>query len=549
MRSTKHLTALLHTVLQELGLPWPEKTTIEPPKDKKFGDLAVNCALLLAKQAGKPPRTLAEEMAKALMGASADIARAEVAGPGFVNVTFTPAFWQENIVRIEEQGDAYGSSTLGKGKKMQVEFVSANPTGPLHVGHGRGAAVGDSMVRILRFSGYETEAEYYLNDAGNQMQTLGLSIWLRVQELAGNSTAAFPETCYQGEYITDIARGMLQENAALPAMPEAEGRQLCYETGLAIILDGIKTDLKNFRVHHDVWFSELSLVANGEVERILDAMKASGHVYEADGALWFRSSALGDDKDRVLRKSDGSLTYFASDIAYHANKYSRGFDAVIDVWGADHHGYIPRMRACIEALGRPAEAFDVILVQLVNLMREGKQVAMSTRAGEFETLEDVLKDVGVDAARFIFLSRKSDSKLDFDLDLVRQRTMDNPVYYVQYAHARVKAVLRRAAEQGIGTQASSSLALLQEEEALDLLRCLDRFPQVVQEAATGRAPHFISYYLMDLAGLLHKYYAVHQVVAADNPEQTAARLRLLQSVAQTVKNGLLLLGVEAPDSM
>ena len=549
MRSTKHLTALLHTVLQELGLPWPEKTTIEPPKDKKFGDLAVNCALLLAKQVGKPPRALAEEMAKALLGASTDIAKAEVAGPGFVNITFTPQFWQENIVRIEEQGDAYGSSSLGKGKKMQVEFVSANPTGPLHVGHGRGAAVGDSMVRILRFSGYETQAEYYLNDAGNQMQTLGLSIWLRVQELAGNSTVPFPEKCYQGDYITDIARGMLQENAALPTMPEAEGRQLCYETGLAIILDGIKTDLKNFRVHHDVWFSELSLVANGEVERTLDAMKASGHVYEADGALWFNSSALGDDKDRVLRKSDGSLTYFASDIAYHANKYNRGFDAVIDVWGADHHGYIPRMRACIEALGRPAEAFDVILVQLVNLMREGKQVAMSTRAGEFETLEDVLKDVGVDAARFIFLSRKSDSKLDFDLDLVRQRTMDNPVYYVQYAHARVKAVLRRAAEQGIGTQASSSLALLQEEEALELLRCLDRFPQVVQEAATGCAPHFISYYLMDLAGLLHKYYAVHQVVLADNPEQTAARLRLLQSVAQTVKNGLLLLGVDAPDSM
>jgi arginyl-tRNA synthetase len=321
---------------------------------------------------------------------------------------------------------------------------------------------------------------------------------------------------------------------------------------MKIIFDGIRQDLRDFNVHHDIWFSELSLTADGTVDRTLEGLKAAGFTYEEDGALWFNTTAFGDDKNRVLRKSDGSLTYFASDIAYHADKYGRGFTSITDVWGADHHGYVPRMRAAVAALGQPQESFAVVLVQLVNLLRDGEQIAMSTRAGAFETLADVVKEVGTDAARFMFLSRKSDSKLDFDLALVRRRSMDNPVYYVQYAHARIQAVWRRAEERGLTPAEpldSAPLDLLIQEEELDMLRLLDRFSAVVRDAAFHRAPHFISYYLMELAGLLHRYYAAHQILGAETPDLVAARLRLLRAVGQTVKNGLGLLGVSAPDSM
>ena len=549
MRASELLNSLLQETVRELGYEWPNKVTIEPPKEKKFGDLAANCALVLAKAAGKNPRQLAESMAEKLRTASPHIARVEVAGPGFLNVTFAPSFWQSYIPGVEEAGDKFGTSAEGKGKKAQVEFVSANPTGPLHIGHGRGAAVGDSLARILRFAGYDTEAEYYINDAGKQMRTLGLSVWLRVLELAGKSKGPFPEDCYQGEYITDIARDMLAANPNLHGMPEEKGIDACYAYGMDVIFTGIKQDLTDFNVSHDVWFSELSLIRDGSVEKTLEALKKDDHAYEEDGALWFNAMAFGDDKNRVLRKSDGSLTYFASDIAYHANKYARGFDSITDVWGADHHGYIPRMRAAIAALGREQESFDVVLVQLVNLLQGGEQIAMSTRAGKFETLADVVKEVGADAARFMFLSRKSDSKLDFDLELVKQRTMDNPVYYVQYAHARIQAVRRRAMERGLDLSASGDITLLVLEEELDLLRLLDRFSSVVADAAANRAPHYISFFLMDLAGQLHHYYAAHQILGAEGDSLIAARLRLLQAVGQTLKNGLLLLGVSAPDSM
>lgn len=549
MRASDRLTSILQNAVSELGYEWPSKAVIEPPKDKKFGDLAANCALVLAKAAGKNPRELAESLAKALRAVPELIASVEVAGPGFLNVTFAPSFWQAYIPRVEETGDRFGQSDSGKGVKAQVEFVSANPTGPLHIGHGRGAAIGDSIARIMRLAGYDVETEYYINDAGRQMRTLGRSVWLRVLELSGREMPPFPEDCYQGSYITDIARDMLKADPTLPSRPEEEGVDACYQFGMDVIFAGIKQDLKDFNVHHGVWFSELSLVNNGTVERTLESLKESGHAYEEDGALWFNTTALGDDKNRVLRKSDGSLTYFASDIAYHANKYSRGFTSITDVWGADHHGYIPRMRAAVAALGQPVGSFDVVLVQLVNLLQDGVQIAMSTRAGAFETLADVVKEVGTDAARFIFLSRKSDSKLDFDLSLVRQRTMDNPVYYVQYAHARVKAVWRRAEERGFKLGLSGDLSLLTQEEELDMLRMLDRFSSVVSDAAASKAPHYISYFLMDLAGMLHRYYAAHQILDAEAPELTAARLRLLRAVGQCVKNGLSLLGVSAPDSM
>lgn len=549
MRASELLRSLLHQAITELGYDWPAKATIEPPKEKKFGDLAANCALMLAKTAGKNPRQLAEALAEKLRAASPHVAAVEVAGPGFLNVTFAPSFWQSFIPRVEAAGNRFGASDLGRGKKAQVEFVSANPTGPLHIGHGRGAAVGDSLARILRFAGYDTEAEYYINDAGKQMRTLGLSVWLRALQLAGKLSEPFPADCYQGAYIVDIARDMLAIDPALTGLPEEEGIDRCYQRGMEDIFAGIKQDLADFNVSHDVWFSELSLINDGSVENTLESLKTAGHAFDEDGALWFRATAFGDDKDRVLRKSDGSLTYFASDIAYHANKYARGFDSITDVWGADHHGYIPRMRAAIAALGRPQESFDVVLVQLVNLLQAGEQIAMSTRAGKFETLADVVREVGADAARFMFLSRKSDSKLDFDLDLVKQRTMDNPVYYVQYAHARIRAVCRRAAERGLDPAAPGDLSLLVLEEELDLLRLLDRFRTVTEDAAANRAPHYISFFLMDLAGQLHRYYAAHQVLGAENNDLIAARLRLLSAVGQTLKNGLALLGVSAPESM
>jgi arginyl-tRNA synthetase len=379
------------------------------------------------------------------------------------------------------------------------------------------------------------------------MRTLGLSIWKRALELAGADDSPFPDDYYQGGYIVEIARDLLRLRPELPDLPEEEGLKVCRAHGMETILAGIRRDLGTFRVVHDHWFSEESLMRSGAVEKTLDILRLEGWAYEQDGALWFRTSSLGDDKDRVLRKSDGSLTYFASDIAYHADKYARGFDLVVDVWGADHHGYIPRMRAAVAALGRQPGSLDVLLVQLVNLLREGRQVAMSTRAGRFETLADVLREVGTDAARFIFLSRKSDSKLDFDLDLVRQRTLDNPVYYVQYAHARIQAVRRRARDRDLNPE--GDLSLLTREEELALLRLFDRFPQVVEEAAREHAPHFISQYLMDLAGRLHHYYAVCPILGTEDRNLAAARLRLAGAAGIILKNGLGLLGVTAPESM
>ena len=506
---------------------------------------------MLAKQAGRPPRELAGNLADALRRADARFQSVDVAGPGFLNVTFSPAFWHETVMRVEEAGEAFGASDMGRGTRVQVEYVSANPTGPLHIGHGRGAAVGDSLARILRFAGFDVTTEYYLNDAGRQMRLLGLSVWLRARELAG-LPVTWPEDYYRGAYIIDIAREMLTADPHLTELPDAEGQERCFAYGMARILEGIQKDLREFRVEHQVWFSERSLVDAGAVEATFERLATVGLLFEKDGALWFRTTDLGDDKDRVLRKSDGTLTYFSSDIAYHDDKYRRGFDRVVDVWGADHHGYIPRMRAAVRALGRQATDLDVVLIQLVNLLRNGEQIAMSTRAGQFETLEDVVREVGVDAARFMFLSRKSDSHLDFDLELVKQRTMDNPVYYVQYAHARVSSVLRRAEEAGLllaGALRPADLAPLDSAEDLALLRSVDRFEDVVRDAALALAPHHVSYYLLELAGALHSYYARHPVLQAGDPALATARLALLRAVGQTLKNGLALLGVSAPESM
>lgn len=551
MRATETLRTALKAIIEEEGLTWPAKTLIEPPRDPKHGDLSVNAAMLLAREAKVNPRELAQKFAQKLAERCPDLEKAEAAGPGFCNVTFNQAFWRRTVLEIEAAGAGWGHSEGGAGRKVLLEYVSANPTGPLHVGHGRGAAVGDSLARLLRRAGYAVDTEYYINDAGRQMRLLGLSVWLRVLELAGRPVD-WPEDYYRGEYIIDIAREMLAADPDLANLPDAEGRERCYEKAMGDILAGIKDDLRLFRVEHQRWFSEKTLVQGGAVDAAFAALAHSGYTYERENAFWFATERLGDDKDRVLKKSDNSLTYFATDIAYHHDKYERGYDWLIDIWGADHHGYVPRMRAAVQAMGRPRESFDVVLIQLVNLLREGKPVSMSTRAGTFETLADVLKEVGVDAARFMFLSRKSDSPLDFDLELAKQRSLDNPVYYVQYAHARICAVLRRAAERGFNLPPAVDAGLLvalDTPEDMALLRKAAAFEDMLAAAAKALAVHHVSRYLTELAGLLHSYYARHQVLLAEDEQRTLARLALLRAVGQVVRNGLDVLGVSAPESM
>ncbi|MDR0816786.1 MAG: arginine--tRNA ligase [Desulfovibrio sp.] len=551
MRATDTLRTALAAILAEEGLAWPSKTVIEPPRDAGYGDLSVNAAMLLAKEAGMPPRALAEKFALKLFERCPDLERAEPAGPGFCNVTFNQAFWRRTVCDVEAAGESFGASCVGQGRKVLLEYVSANPTGPLHIGHGRGAAVGDSLARLLRKTGYLVDTEYYINDAGRQMRLLGLSVWLRALELVGRPVT-WPEEYYRGEYIRDIAGKMLAAIPSLPDLPESEGLERCHAWAAEEILIGIKADLRNFRVEHQNWFSEKSLLERGAVDAAFAWLTKAGYTYTRDNAFWFATEKLGDDRNRVLKKSDGSLTYFAADIAYHHDKFERGYEVLIDIWGADHHGYTARMRAAITAMNRPADSFNVVLVQLVNLLRNGRPVSMSTRAGTFETLADVIQEVGVDAARFMFLSRKSDSPLDFDLELVKQRCLDNPVYYVQYAHARIRAVLRRAADRGITLPKAvpeETLLRLDTPEDTGLLRKAAAYEDTLAAAARALATQYVSRYLTELAGLLHSYYAKHQVIVSDDMPRTTARLALLRAVAQVLRNGLDILGVSAPESM
>jgi len=551
MKAKNYISEKLTALMAAKGQALPAKTTIEAPKSEQHGDMATNIAMVMPKEKGQNPRAVAEALKTELLAMCPEIESIEIAGPGFINFTFKPVFWQEVALAALENKADFGRINVGQGRKVQVEYVSANPTGPLHIGHGRGAAVGDSLTRILRFTGHEVETEYYLNDAGRQMRLLGLAVWVRYQQACGIEIP-FPEDCYRGDYIKDISAALLAEKGnALLDLPEEDALDLCYERGMTDILNGIKQDLIDFRVEHQHWFSEKSLVDGGQVEASLNRLLAEGRAYEKDGALWFRSTDHGDDKDRVLRKSDGLLTYFASDIAYHDNKIARGFDMMVDIWGADHHGYVPRMKAAIEALGKDRESLQVILVQLVNLIQGGEQIAMSTRAGKFETLADVCAEVGVDAARFIFLSRKSDSHLDFDLDVVKQQTMDNPVYYVQYAHARISSLMRKAEEQGVALPEPSGalMALLTTPEDKALLKALDAFEDTLELAARTLSPHHVSYYLMELAGLLHRYYTVHHILSGDDQNLLQARILLFSAVAGVLRNGLDLLGVNAPERM
>lgn len=552
MSASFFVEKLLHKAVESLGASVPERVQIEPPREKKFGDIATNIAMLLSKELKDSPRNIAEKIKDFILNNHSEfIEKIDIAGPGFLNFTLSKSFWQKEILEILNKEEKYGQCDFGKGKKVLIEYVSANPTGPLHVGHGRGAAVGDSLSRILKFAGFDVSTEYYINDAGRQIKILGKSIYIRYKQLLGFDDQ-LDDDSYKGEYIIDIAKLLMEKYGKdLLNLPEDEATTICSDFGKDIILQQIKEDLKKFRVSHDLWFSEKSLIMDGAVENAFSALKDKELIYEKDGALWFSSTKFGDDKDRVLKKSNGDLTYFASDIAYHKNKLDRGFELLIDIWGADHHGYIPRMKAAIEALGRDREDLQVILIQLVNLVRGGKQVSMSTRAGEFVTLAQVIDEVGVDAARFIFLSRKSDSHLDFDLDLAKQKTMENPVYYCQYAHARICSVFSKAKERNIqlNIEPEKVIDKLIQEEEIEILKKLNEFQDIIMTCARLLSPHILTFYVIDLAGLFHKYYNKYPILGAKEDMVIKARLYLLKAVRQILQTSLCLLGVSAPERM
>lgn len=535
---------------------------IEAPKVEAHGDLSTNIAMVSASVQKMPPRKIAEIIVNHIEDPDQVVEKTEIAGPGFINFFITPSAWCPILKTIHEADTRYGACDVGKGKRVQVEFVSSNPTGPLHVGHGRGAAVGDALAGILSFCGYHVEREYYINDSGRQIATLGRSVYLRLRALAGE-TIPFPEDCYQGDYIVELAEKVkARDPNILTDSTEDEIIGFCARFAADDILSGIRSDLEAFGVRFDNWFSEQSLYDSGSVDAVIKKGQEMEVIYEKDGALWFKTTRYGDEKDRVVVRNNGQTTYFASDIAYHQDKFSRGFEKLIDVWGADHHGYIPRMTASIEAAGYGRDQFRVILVQLVNLLRGGAPVAMSTRAGEFVTLKDVVNEVGKDAARFIFLTRHYESPLDFDLDVAKQQTNDNPVYYVQYVHARISSILEKGRERGIqnashasnASDASSAfgddatLPLLDTPEDIQLMKTLGRYPDVVKTSAAFMEPHRITYYLMNLASVFHAYYSRHRVLT-ETPELTNSRLYLVQAVQKVIRNGLYLLGVSAPEKM
>ena len=549
--------------------------SLDLPKRPEWGDLASTVAMALATSEQRPPYDIAQIIVDNIEQRDALFDRVEIVRPGFLNLTVKQELWLEVLHEIEHQGMAYGHSDLGQGRRVLIEYVSANPTGPLHVGHGRGAAVGHAVVNMLKATGHDAVSEYYINDAGRQVKLLGTSVQARYQELHGRQVS-FPEDGYHGAYIRTIAQQIAEEVGASlldldPDEAEQHSRELAYKRLLALI----RQDLRSFGIEFESWFSEASLFSTGSVERVLGELKARDLLFDQEGAVWFRSSAFGDEKDRVVRKQDGEYTYLASDIAYHRDKLHRGYDLLIDVWGADHHGYIPRMQAVVQAYGYPKDQLKVVLVQMVNLLRGGKKVEMSKRAGEFVTLREVIDEVGADAAKFYFLMRRSDTHLDFDLELAKQQSAENPVYYVQYAHARISSLWRVAAARGIACPKPSEtdLRILRDPDELALIRKLSAYPTVLQSAAAELEPHRITYYLQELAGLLHTFYNKHRIlppaveaegVGAEvgtesggesrqreelTPALTAARLALMWGIQQVLRNGLSILGVSAPEQM
>lgn len=563
------------------------KIKIDRCRDQSHGDFAANIAMVLAKPAKRNPREIATLILEQLPENNF-IEQTDIAGPGFINFKLNSSAQLNVVQEVFAQGERYGCSDLGGGKKIQVEFVSANPTGPLHVGHGRGAAYGATLANLLDAVGYDVHREYYVNDAGRQMDILATSVWLRYLQ-DQSIDIPFPVNGYRGEYVKDIVQLMSDEHGdayaiaaeqVLQGLPadETEGGdkevyidamiarskellgdnryRYVFELALNFILDDIRDDLAEFGVVYDTWYSEKSLVEKGLVNQSLDRLRTAGHLYHSEqdgtaGPLWFKSTAFGDDKDRVVQRDNGQITYFASDIAYHMDKFDRGYETVIDVWGADHHGYVPRVKAAIGAMGHDAEALDVLLVQFANLYRQGSKVQMSTRSGSFVTLRELREEVGSDAARFFYVMRKCEQHLDFDLDLAKSKSSENPVYYIQYAHARICSVMRQLQEKQLKWDKElgiQHLDLLVEEHEVALLQQLNKYPEVVRDAAIKHEPHLMAHYLRDAANALHSYYNKHQFIV-DDENLRAARLTLIAATQQVFANGLKLLGVSAPEEM
>jgi arginyl-tRNA synthetase len=523
---------------------------LEVPKDKSHGDLATNAAMQLTKLAKRNPRQIAEAIIANLDTEKHGIQSAEIAGPGFINFRMGKSYLYPVIEAALAAGDNYGRVDAGRGERVQVEFVSANPTGSLHLGHARGAAVGDSLCNVLDFAGYDVTREYYINDAGKQVENLAVSLEARYRQQLGQE-AAMPEDGYYGEDIIGFAKELAErEGDKLLALSEQERFAFFRSFGLERELDKIKRDLARFRVNFDVWYSETALYESGQVEEGLAALKASGHVYEEEGATWLATVPFGDDKNRVLVKNDGSYTYLTPDIAYHRDKYSRGFDRMINIWGADHHGYIPRVKAAMEALGNDPKKLTVLIAQMVSLFQNGEKMKMSKRTGKAITMEDLTDEVGVDAIRYFFSLRSMDSHLDFDMDLAISTSNENPVFYVQYAHARICSIFRQAADQGIELKPVGELDFgkLTSEHEFDLLRKVGELPQEIAEAAAQYAPHRLIRYVYELAALFHSYYRAERVMTED-AEQAQARLALLGAVRLALANVLRLVGVSAPERM
>ena len=555
---------------------------VERTRDTSHGDFATNLAMTLAKAAKTNPRQLAEKLIVAMPSEPA-VVKTEIAGPGFINFFVEPQVQYRIVQQILDEGREFGLSEVGAGQSVLVEYVSANPTGPLHVGHGRGAAYGSAVANLLTATGFKVHREYYVNDAGRQMDILAASVWLRYLEECGE-VLAFPCNGYRGEYVRDIAADLLKQacsdylhpaDSVMEGLPPdepqggdkeihidavvARAKELLgpeayrrvFDAGLNRILDDIRQDLAEFGVEYEEWFSERGLDESKAVERALDKLRTGGHLYEKDGAIWFASSQFGDEKDRVVVRENGQMTYFASDIAYHMDKLERGFDQLINIWGADHHGYIPRVKAAIQALGGDPAKLDVLLVQFAVLYRGEEKVQMSTRSGEFVTLRQLRNEVGKDAARFFYVMRKSDQHMDFDLRLATSKTNENPIYYVQYAHARICSVFRQLDEKGFTRDTvlgMNHLERLSETHEAALLTTLSRYPDVVESSALQHSPHHLVHYQRELAAELHAYYNAHQFLVADAGLRDA-RLNLIAAVRQVLLNGLRLLDVSAPESM
>ncbi|NWQ40934.1 arginine--tRNA ligase [Bacillus sp. EB106-08-02-XG196] len=522
---------------------------LEVPKEKAHGDYSTNMAMQLARVAKKAPRMIAEALIENFDRSKASIEKMEMAGPGFINFYMNNAYLTDLIPTVLDAGEKYGETTVGGKQKVQVEFVSANPTGDLHLGHARGAAVGDSLCNILAKAGYDVSREYYINDAGNQINNLALSVEARYFQALGMDKA-MPEDGYHGADIIGIGKTLAEEfGDKYVNVDEQERFEFFREYGLKYEMAKLQKDLEDFRVSFDVWYSETSLYKNGKIDEGLKALTKSGYIYEEEGATWLRSTDFGDDKDRVLIKQDGSYTYLTPDIAYHKDKLDRGFEKLINIWGADHHGYIPRMKAAIQSLGYGADALEVEIIQLVHLYKNGEKMKMSKRTGKAVTMRDLVDEVGLDATRYFFAMRSSDTHMDFDLDLAVSESNENPVYYAQYAHARICSILRSGEEQGIAVDKNADFSLIGAEKEIELLKKLGEFPQAVGEAAVKRVPHRVTNYIMELASTFHSFYNAEKVLDSEQPERTKARLALIKTVQITLKNALALIGVSAPEKM